>query len=233
MATPYSFTSSGTSNQRSPWQARQTKTSTTQTAKAADPWSSLATWDSGTKTADLPTYTMPKTPAADTMYASSTPTVATNVTPGAQAGATSGIGSFTPTWANTDWSQLMPKGATKTQLDLVDPKTGIQQWLSAMTPYLQTIQNAYQYAQDFNEAQRRYDATQNWTQSNDLYNQGITGRQQNMAEWQAGETARQWQATQDYQKQRDAAEMALTNTQTMNQVWGRNVAPNIRHMRGW
>ena len=237
MAQPYAFTSSGTSDKRSPWQARTTKKAETPTTNAADPWSALASFNSGTKAADLPTYSAPKNPAADTMYASGTTSPTTMTAPDAAANYKTGTQAdtkvttgFTPTWMNTDWSTLRAPASSPYN---IDPKTGIQQWLSAMTPYLQTLQNAYQYAQDYNEAQRRYDITQQWTQQNDLYNQGITGRQQNLAEWQATENARQAATVQAYQQQRDAAEMALTNKQTMNQVWGRNVAPNVRWMRSW
>ena len=230
MAQPYGYVSTGTSNQRSPWQARQTRQTSTAPKKADDPWAALSSWTSGTKAAEMPTFTFPTTPTTPT----TTPTTpSTGVSPTYTSGtpsSTTGAITKGPTWLNLDWSNL---SAPDTKLGAIDPKAGIQQWLSAMTPYLQTMQNAYQYAQDYNEAQRRYDITQKWTMSNDQFNQGITGRQQNAAEWQATETARQWQATQDYQRQRDAAEMALTNRQAMNTVWGRNVAPQTRWMRSW
>lgn len=110
----------------------------------------------------------------------------------------------------------------------------VQAWVQAMQPYMQTYQNAYQYGQDFNEAQRRWNTEQGWQQQMDAYNAALTGRQQNMAEWQAQEAARQYQQTMGYQQQRDASEMDLAKWQTNQQVWGRNVAPNVNWIRqGW
>jgi hypothetical protein len=111
-----------------------------------------------------------------------------------------------------------------------------QAWVSTMVPYLQTLQNAYQYGTDLTEAQRRWNAEQGWTQQMDAYNASLTGRQQNMAEWQAQEAARQYAQTMGYQQQRDTNEMDLAKWQTAQQVWGRNVTPNVNFLRqgsGW
>lgn len=86
-----------------------------------------------------------------------------------------------------------------------------QTWAAVMVPWLQAQQNAYQYQQDANEAQRRYNLERAAT---DVQNQFTMD--------QAVKTA-------EYQKQRDAEEFKLGR----QQVWGRNIAPNTKWMRSW
>ena len=131
----------------------------------------------------------------------------------------------------TDWS--VDPNPAKAGMKQNDNRAAYASYIAAMTPYLQTQQNAVQYGQDFNEAQRRYNLDKAWQMASDQYTQGITGRQQNMAEWNAQEAARQWAMNQAYQQQRDAAEMGLAEYQTNQTVWGRNKAPNVRWMRSW
>ena len=85
----------------------------------------------------------------------------------------------------------------------------ISNWL----PLAQFEQNRYQYGQDFNEAQRRYNQEFGWQQQQDQFNMGLSGRQQQMAEWQAGEAARQWNQQFGYTQQQDAREFQLANDQ--------------------
>lgn len=87
------------------------------------------------------------------------------------------------------------------------------QYLSAQLPLQQYNQNAQQYANDFNEAQRRWNQQMGWTQTTDQYNMNLSGRQQTMAEWQAQEAARQWQNQFDYQQGNDAFSQNLATTQ--------------------
>ena len=102
----------------------------------------------------------------------------------------------------------------------VDPSkwttTNANQWanyMQTMLPYQQYQQNTYQYGNDFNEAQRRWNQQQGWTQATDQFNMGLSGRQQTMAEWQAQEAARQWQNQFDYTRQNDAFSQDLANRQ--------------------
>lgn len=85
--------------------------------------------------------------------------------------------------------------------------------MSSWLPYGQYEQNRWQYTNDFNEAQRRYDAEMAWRTQSDQYNMGLAGRQQQMAEWQTNEAARQWQEQFGYTQQRDAQEFQLANDQ--------------------
>lgn len=87
------------------------------------------------------------------------------------------------------------------------------QYLSAMLPYQQYQQNAQQYNQDFNEAQRRWNEQFGWTQQGDRFNQDLSTRQQTMAEWQASEAARQWENNFGWQQQSDLFSQDLANRQ--------------------
>lgn len=64
-----------------------------------------------------------------------------------------------------------------------DPKfaQGVQAYMATLASN-QLGQNAYQYTNDFNEAQRRWDSQFGWTQQNDQFNQNMAGRQQTQAE---------------------------------------------------
>lgn len=150
------------------------------------------------------------------------------LTPGTAAGNyLAGLVNYNPAFlASTDWATSILPGAE-------GMRNGYQQWVSTVTPYMQLMQNAYQYGQDFNEAQRRWNEQTAWQQAADQYNMSLSGRQQDMAEWQAQEAARQWQQNMGYQQQRDAAEMGLTRDMTMQQVWGRNQMPNVRWVRSF
>lgn len=106
----------------------------------------------------------------------------------------------TPAWMNNpSWAEndLQAKQA--------------QNWAAVMVPWAQTQQNAYQYANDANEAQRRYNLDMAWRQAQDQF------------------TMDQAQKTADYQKVRDAEEFKLGR----EQIWGRNQTPNVRWQRNW
>ncbi len=60
-------------------------------------------------------------------------------------------------------------------------------------PYVQAQQNAYQYGQDFTEAQRRWDEQFGWTQQTDQFNMGLAQQQQAMAQWTAQQQQGNWQ----------------------------------------
>lgn len=92
------------------------------------------------------------------------------------------------------------------------------QYLSAMLPYQQYQQNQMQYANDFNEAQRRWNEQFGWTQQGDRFNQDLSTRQQQMAEWQAQEAARQWNDQFGWQRETDLFSQDLANRQLGQQA---------------
>ncbi len=137
-----------------------------------------------------------------------------------------GVG-YTPQYAPTfDWSQWGGQTATNpvqtfagTPAWMNNPNwatdatltSQAEKWASVMVPWAQTQQNAYQYANDANEAQRRYNLDMAWRQAQDQF------------------TMDQAQKTADYQKVRDQEEFALGR----QQIWGRNQTPNVKWQRNW
>lgn len=87
------------------------------------------------------------------------------------------------------------------------------QYLSAVLPVQQFNQNSYQYANDANEAARRWNEQMGWTQATDRYNMDLTGRQQTMAEWTAQEAARQWNNQFAQTQSNDQFSQGLANQQ--------------------
>ena len=110
-------------------------------------------------------------------------------------------GGFMPTWKP-------PTGGGPNSLTQVGAE---QAYMTQIVPWAQLMQNTYQYSQDFNEAQRRFNTEQAWAQAAARFDQDMQNRQ--LA----------------YQQQRDQAEFELGR----QQVWGRNQAPNVRWMRNW
>jgi len=115
---------------------------------------------------------------------------------------------------NPSYPQYNPQGtgqqATPNQFSYyqgLDPTTlqsnaereAALQAVQANVPIWQLGQNSYQYSQDFNEAQRRWNEQFNYQQGLDQYNMDLSGRQQTMAEWQASQAANQW--AQDFNRQ--------------------------------
>ena len=85
---------------------------------------------------------------------------------GQQAG--NSLSSFlgTPTWAqNSDW------------FNQPSQRQGAEAWANVMMPYAQLMQNSWQYSQDFNEAQRRFNEQQAWTQAQDAANMQMAQQQ--------------------------------------------------------
>src|SRR3990167_422985 len=91
------------------------------------------------------------------------------------------------------------QGLDPTTLQSNDEREAALQAVQANVPIWQLGQNAYQYSQDFNEAQRRWNEQFGYQQGLDQYNMHLSGRQQTMAEWQAEQAASQW--AQDYNRQ--------------------------------
>lgn len=91
------------------------------------------------------------------------------------------------------------QGLDPTTLQSNDEREAALQAVQANVPIWQLGQNSYQYSQDFNEAQRRWNEQFNYQQGLDQYNMDLSGRQQTMAEWQASQAANQW--AQDFNRQ--------------------------------
>ena len=81
---------------------------------------------------------------------------------------------------------------------------GLQTYFQSMIPYFQAQQNAYQWQNEFNEANRRYDWEQPWQQQLEGYNAALSGRQQYMNELLARDASNQWGMEFDRAAQNDA-----------------------------
>lgn len=113
-----------------------------------------------------PTVPTPSAPGGGTPYVGAPPVRST--TP--------------PAWMGTDqnwWTNEKNQNAIGT-------------WASTALPIWQLEQNQRQYQSDFNEAQRRWNTEQGWSQKRDTFNMDLATRQQQSAEWQAQESANQW-----------------------------------------
>lgn len=110
-----------------------------------------------------------------------------------------------PTYQTPGGQQAQPnqfsyyQGLDPTTLQSNDEREAALQSVQANVPIWQLGQNAYQYSQDFNEAQRRWDAQFGYQQGLDQFNMGLSTQQQQMAEWQAQQAAQQW--AQDFNRQ--------------------------------
>lgn len=74
---------------------------------------------------------------------------------------------------------------------------------STAMPYMQFQQNAYQYGNDFGEAQRRWDLQYGREGQQNQWQQGFSERQQGQAERQAQLAEQQWRDQFGYQQQQD------------------------------
>jgi len=91
------------------------------------------------------------------------------------------------------------QGLDPTTLQSNDEREAALQAVQANVPIWQLQQNSYQYSQDANEANRRWQETFGYQQGLDQFNMGLATQQQQMAEWQAQQAANQW--AQDYARQ--------------------------------
>lgn len=119
----------------------------------------------------------------------------------------------TPGQQSTPQTWATPNGWTPANFNTSALQTQNTAYMSAILPYLQYQQNNSQYSQDFNEAQRRWDAQNGWQQQMDQYNMGLTGRQQQFNEWQAQEAANQWGAQFGWQQSNDLFSQGLAQRQ--------------------
>ena len=93
------------------------------------------------------------------------------------------------------------------------PDEVMPNYIAATLPLLQLNQNALQYSQDYNEAQRRYNAEFGQTQGRDDYQRQLSTQQQKMAEWQAQQAATQFGQQLDWTKQTDMWTNNIANQQ--------------------
>lgn len=130
---------------------------------------------------------------------------------------------------NPQYPQYRPQNATGNQaqanqfsyyqgldpytLQSNDEREAALQAVQANVPIWQLGQNSYQYAQDFNEAQRRWNEQFNYQQGLDQFNMGLSSRQQQMAEWQAQQANNQWAADFARQTGNDAWQQQFSQQQ--------------------
>jgi hypothetical protein len=106
---------------------------------------------------------------------------------------------------------------------------------AGLIPFLQAQQSAYQYGNDFTEAQRRWNSTNAWAQTSDQFQMNLAAQQQALAGWSATTQADQWNqqfAAQGVNDQvaRQVALGGLQEQQTQGafnreqSMWGRTIA---------
>lgn len=140
-----------------------------------------------------------------------------------------GLGSWTGGWQGTTGLTNQGTQAQNNQNTLTGVSTNANDWntqairdrysqyMSAMLAWNQANQNNSQYAQDFNEAQRRWNAQFGWTQQGDAFNMSLATRQQQTAEEQARIAAQQWAQQFGWQQQNDQFSQDLANRQLAQQ----------------
>ena len=94
---------------------------------------------------------------------------------------------------------------------LSDPTN--QYALNTWLPWAQMDFDRYMAGQNFNQAAYQDDRNYGRQVALDQYNTALQSRQQQAAEWQAAEAARQWAEQFGYTQQRDAQEFQLANDQ--------------------
>jgi hypothetical protein len=90
-------------------------------------------------------------------------------------------------------------------------------YISSVLPVAQFGQNNFQYRNDFNEAQRRWQAEFGATQGQNQFQQGLSTRQQQAAEAQAALAAQQWGQQFGHTQNMDYAGLDLSQQQIGNQ----------------
>lgn len=105
--------------------------------------------------------------------------------------------------------------------------TQYQRYLDNTLPLAQLQQNQYQYSQDYNEAQRRWNMELQRQQGLDQYQQGLSDRQFNLADWQAQTANSQWQDQFNQTKANDLFSQGLARDQfglqQGQQQWNQNI----------
>jgi hypothetical protein len=87
----------------------------------------------------------------------------------------------------------------------------LQTWSQVYLPYVQAQQNAYQWGNEFDEAQRRYDIETPWRMGLESYNAQLATRQQQMNELLAQDASGQWRQEFQRQSSNDAFAQDLAN----------------------
>lgn len=108
---------------------------------------------------------------------------AQQMTPGTQVATAPANATQSPGMDLATWMGLNNNGGQRRSL---------AEYSQLMQPYLDRAQNAYQWGNEFNEQQRRWDTQNSWQQGLDSANVELAFRQQGMSEEQARVAAAQW-----------------------------------------
>jgi hypothetical protein len=92
------------------------------------------------------------------------------------------------TWSPPSWMGGLDQGGWGS-----DAMTKAMQNYQGVLPYVQLQQNSYQYTNDFNENQRRWDNQFGWQQNTDQFNMNLAAQQQQLADWVARNQQQNWQ----------------------------------------
>jgi hypothetical protein len=80
-----------------------------------------------------------------------------------------------------------------------------------LQPWVQTQQNAYQWGNEFNENQRRWDQQFGWQQLSDQFGMNLSAQQQALADWVARQNAAQWEKQFGLDTEMGRGNLALGN----------------------
>jgi hypothetical protein len=169
----------------------------------------------------------PSAPSAQTgqsnVPAGTTPQYGTNpVRPGTQATQGPGAGF---TWSPPSWVQGLNQEGWGTPA----MGTALQNY-AQLQPWIQTQQNAYQYGQDFNENQRRWDQQFGQTQYNDQFNQNLAMQQQQMAQWVAQNQQQNWGQQFGFDQEMGRGQLAVAQQQnTIDEMFKRGQLTNEQY----
>lgn len=188
--------------------------------------------------------------------------VSTTGLPGAPSVSSTGRWTVAGTPAVDYWQAYpgMSEGVQSPIFNMYDPKlyTNTPLWNAAnryltswYVPQQQMAQDAYQWQNEYNEAMRRWDETFGQQDLMNRFGMDLQTRQQQMAEWEAAEAARQWaeqfgwtQTTDQWSKALAEQELAqrellqqMQNEAALQQArvaaFGRAEQPNARYRRNW
>lgn len=119
------------------------------------------------------------------------------------------------TWNVPDWI----RGLNAQQWGTPEMGQAAQNYTAISLPFSQLQQNAYQYGQDFNENQRRWDQQFGWTQTTDQFNMNLAQQQQAMADWVARNQQGNWQQQFGLDQTVALGNLGVSQAQQQAQDW--------------
>lgn len=138
-------------------------------------------------------------------------------------------------WQMPDWF-----GKDKDWWQNAKQRDAAKGWMEAQLPAAQFDQNRYQYAKDFNEAQRRFNQEFGWGTKRDTFNMNLSAQQQKMAEWVAQNQQGNWEKQFAHTQGQDIwgrgfseKQLEAQNMQSRYQAFGRAQAPSAQWARSW